>query len=102
MKSNEPGLPIVFVHGMRVSGTMWRPAIQAPGERHPIAAPDLPGPGQRRGEPEECNRLGAFAFRRALPRPQTDAMVAGGLSCETVPGVVAARTPGSTPQGRMR
>lgn len=165
MKSNEPGLPIVFVHGMRVSGTMWRPAIQALGERHPPAAPDLPGHGQRRGEPfsmpgavaavveavdqlggrallvglslggyvalaaaavhpdrvlglmamgctalprgafgavyrgaarlaarypEECNRLSAFAFRRALPRPQADAMVAGGLSCETVPGVVAA------------
>lgn len=165
MESNEAGLPIVFVHGMRVSGTMWRPVIQALGERHPIAAPDLPGHGTRRGEPfsmpgavaavvdavdqlggralvvglslggyvavaaagahpdrvlglvamgctalprgafgavyrgagrlaakhpEEFNRFSAFAFRRALPRHQADAMVAGGLSSEAVPSIVEA------------
>ncbi|WP_327228482.1 alpha/beta fold hydrolase [Streptomyces platensis] len=165
MESNEAGLPIVFVHGMRVSGTMWRPVIQALEGRHPIAAPDLPGHGTRRGEPftmpgaveavidavdqlggnalvvglslggyvavataaahpdrvlglmvmgctalprgafgavyrgagrlaarypEEFNRLSAYAFRRALPRPQADAMVAGGLSSEAVPSIVEA------------
>ncbi|MCF3144480.1 alpha/beta fold hydrolase [Streptomyces platensis] len=165
MESNEAGLPIVFVHGMRVSGTMWRPVIQALGDRHPMAAPDLPGHGTRRGEPftmpgavaavvdavdqlggramvvglslggyvavataaahpervlglmamgctasprgvfgavyrgagrlaagcpEEFNRLSAFVFRRALPRPQADAMAAGGLSSEVVPSVVEA------------
>ncbi|MCX5444235.1 alpha/beta fold hydrolase [Streptomyces nigrescens] len=165
MESNEAGLPIVFVHGMRVSGTMWRPVMQVIGERHPMAAPDLPGHGERRGEPfgmsdavaavadavdelggrallvglslggyvalatagahpdrvlglvamgctalprglfgavyrgaarlaarhpEEANRLSAFAFRRALPRPQADAMVAGGLSSEITPSVVEA------------
>ncbi|MEU8784447.1 alpha/beta fold hydrolase [Streptomyces sp. NPDC048637] len=165
MEPNEARLPLVFVHGMRVSGTMWRPLIQAIGERHPMAAPDLPGHGERRGEPfsmpgaveavaeavdelggrallvglslggyvalaaagahpdrvrglvamgctalphgpfgavyrgaarlaakhpEEFNRLSAFAFRRALPRPQADAMVAGGLSSEAAPGIIAA------------
>ncbi|MEU8686650.1 alpha/beta fold hydrolase [Streptomyces sp. NPDC048611] len=165
MEPNEAGLPIVFVHGTRVSGTMWHPVIQALGDRHPTAAPDLPGHGVRRGEPfsmsgaveavtdamdqlggrallvglslggyvalataaahpdralglvamgctalphgsfgavyrglarlaaghpEGVNRLSAFAFRRALPRRQADAMVAGGLSSEVVPGVVDA------------
>ncbi|MEU9484623.1 alpha/beta fold hydrolase [Streptomyces decoyicus] len=50
MESNEAGLPIVFVHGTRVSGAMWRPVIHTIGKRHPMAAPDLPGHGNRRGE----------------------------------------------------
>ncbi|MFE1171407.1 alpha/beta fold hydrolase [Streptomyces sp. NPDC058773] len=165
MESKEAGLPIVFVHGMRVSGTMWQPVIQALGVHHPTAAPDLPGHGVRRGEPfgmpgavaavddaltqlggrallvglslggyvalataaahpdrvlgvvamgctaaphgmfgtayrgaarlaarhpEGFNRLSAFAFRRALPRPQAAAMIAGGLSSEAVPAIVTA------------
>ncbi|MGW9170375.1 alpha/beta fold hydrolase [Streptomyces decoyicus] len=165
MDSNEAGLPIVFVHGTRVSGTMWRPVIHAIGKRHPTAAPDLPGHGNRRGEPfgipgavaavtaavdelggrallvglslggyvalaaagahpdrvlgvvamgctalprglfgavyggaarlaaghpRQADRLSAFAFRRALPRPQAHAMVSGGLSSEVTPSVVEA------------
>nr|WP_225311068.1 alpha/beta hydrolase [Microbispora cellulosiformans] len=42
-------LPIVFVHGIRLSGTMWSPVralLQVPS-----AAPDLPGHGVRRGLP---------------------------------------------------
>ncbi|TJZ44555.1 alpha/beta hydrolase [Streptomyces piniterrae] len=48
---DEAPPPIVFVHGMRVSGTMWHPVIEHIGNRHPTAAPDLPGHGARRGEP---------------------------------------------------
>ena len=44
-------LPVVFVHGLRVSGTMWQPLIRVVGQHHPSAAPDLPGHGRRRGEP---------------------------------------------------
>ncbi|MFF4603391.1 alpha/beta fold hydrolase [Streptomyces sp. NPDC001339] len=163
MDANEQALPIVFVHGMRVSGTMWRAVIRAIGTRHPTAAPDLPGHGTRRGEPftmpgavaavaeavdelggralvvglslggyvalataaahpervrglvamgcttlprgpvavayrgmaraggrypEAVNRLSAFALRRGLPRPLAEAMVAGGLSSETMPDIV--------------
>lgn len=51
MKANTTGLPLVFVHGMRVSGTMWQPVIDTLGTRHPTAAPDLPGHGSRRAEP---------------------------------------------------
>ncbi|UNO43778.1 alpha/beta hydrolase [Streptomyces sp. MST-110588] len=43
-------MPVVFVHGMRVSGTMWGPVMEAVEARHPVEAPDLPGHGRRRGE----------------------------------------------------
>lgn len=43
-------LPIVLVHGIRVSGVAWTPhrELLAPA---PIRMPDLPGHGTRRGEP---------------------------------------------------
>jgi pimeloyl-ACP methyl ester carboxylesterase len=46
----SPGLPVVFVHGIRLSGTMWHPVMERIGRDHPTAAPDLPGHGRRRGE----------------------------------------------------
>lgn len=42
------------------------------------------------GHPRQADRLSAFAFRRALPRPQAHAMVSGGLSSEVAPSVVKA------------
>ncbi|GAT65313.1 hydrolase [Planomonospora sphaerica] len=42
-------VPIVFVHGIRVSATMWDPVRSRLGR--PSAAVDLPGHGSRRGEP---------------------------------------------------
>ncbi|WP_262391703.1 alpha/beta fold hydrolase [Nocardiopsis sp. CNR-923] len=45
------GVPIVLVHGMRVSGSMWRPQVEWLRERgRTVVAPDLPGHGSRRGE----------------------------------------------------
>ena len=44
-------LPVVFLHGLRTSRTMWRAqvaAVEAAG--HPAVAIDLPGHGRRRGE----------------------------------------------------
>jgi len=157
-------LPVVFVHGLRVTGTMWQPLRKVVEPAHPSAAPDLPGHGRRRGEPftveaaarvvadtidqlggralvvgqslggyvgiaaaarhpervaglvaigctarpvgtfaavfrqlawlagrypEIANRLSAGGFRRVLPAPMAEAMVAGGLSCEVLPQVVA-------------
>lgn len=43
-------LPIVLVHGMRVSGTMWNTVIEALPSGYPVAAPDLPGHGSRKGQ----------------------------------------------------
>ncbi|WP_067172828.1 alpha/beta fold hydrolase [Microtetraspora niveoalba] len=42
-------LPVVLVHGIRVSGSMWSPVRSL--LRSPSAAPDLPGHGSRRGLP---------------------------------------------------
>jgi len=42
-------LPIVLIHGIRLSGTMWDPVRSR--LTHPAYAVDLPGHGRRRGEP---------------------------------------------------
>ncbi|MFC7330942.1 alpha/beta fold hydrolase [Marinactinospora rubrisoli] len=58
------GVPIVLVHGIRLSGSMWRPqlrSLRAEGRR--VVAPDLPGHGRRRGE--TFTLAGAVAAVRA-------------------------------------
>ncbi|WP_406231016.1 alpha/beta fold hydrolase [Nocardia sp. NBC_01009] len=42
-------IPLVFVHGIRLSGTSWSVVREQLGA-HPSAAVDLPGHGARRGE----------------------------------------------------
>ncbi|WP_436892209.1 alpha/beta fold hydrolase [Nocardiopsis dassonvillei] len=45
------GVPIVLVHGLRVSGSMWRPQVDLLTEQgRRVVTPDLPGHGSRRGE----------------------------------------------------
>ncbi|WP_017568871.1 alpha/beta fold hydrolase [Nocardiopsis halotolerans] len=45
------GVPIVLVHGLRVSGSMWRPQVELlEDEGRVVVVPDLPGHGSRRGE----------------------------------------------------
>jgi pimeloyl-ACP methyl ester carboxylesterase len=44
------GLPIVFVHGIRVNGAAWSAQLEQVGARYPVHALDLPGHGTRRGE----------------------------------------------------
>jgi pimeloyl-ACP methyl ester carboxylesterase len=51
MEVSVDRLPVVFVHGIRISGTAWRPVADLVGAFRPVAAPDLPGHGSRRGEP---------------------------------------------------
>ncbi|MEW9527281.1 alpha/beta fold hydrolase [Microbispora sp. NPDC049125] len=46
-------LPVVFIHGIRVSGTMWSPVRSC--LTAPSAAPDLPGHGSRRGVPYDTD-----------------------------------------------
>lgn len=44
-------IPIVFVHGIRTSASMWRRQVEAlRGIGHPVHAIDLPGHGSRIGE----------------------------------------------------
>ena len=40
------GVPIVLVHGLRVSGSMWRPQVELlESEGRTVVVPDLPGHG---------------------------------------------------------
>ena len=52
METPEAHVPVLLVHGIRASATMWRfqeEKLCAAG--HPVLAIDLPGHGQRMGEP---------------------------------------------------
>ncbi|MFD6952124.1 hydrolase [Nocardiopsis sp. TSRI0078] len=45
------GVPVVLVHGLRLSGSMWRPQVELlEAQGYTVVAPDLPGHGSRRGE----------------------------------------------------
>ncbi|MCI2423238.1 alpha/beta hydrolase [Saccharopolyspora sp. K220] len=44
------GLPIVLVHGIRLSGQMWSEVVDLLSGSHRVIAADLPGHGHRRGE----------------------------------------------------
>ncbi|PSK98941.1 pimeloyl-ACP methyl ester carboxylesterase [Murinocardiopsis flavida] len=45
------GMPIVLVHGLRISGSMWRSQVEVlRAQGRQVRAPDLPGHGARRGE----------------------------------------------------
>ncbi|GAA0941219.1 alpha/beta fold hydrolase [Actinocorallia libanotica] len=158
-------LPVVLLHGIRLSGTMWRQVAAAVAPHRPVRTPDLPGHGRRRGEPftmdaaadavagvidelggralvaglslggytgiataarhpervaglvamgctlrprglaaacsrsaaglaarhsRWADRLSVAGFRRTLPAPLADDVLAGGLSCEVMPQAVAA------------
>jgi pimeloyl-ACP methyl ester carboxylesterase len=43
-------LPVVLVHGIRVSAAMWHAQVTALGGHRPVLAPDMPGHGKRRAE----------------------------------------------------
>lgn len=46
---SEP-VPVVLVHGLRTSATMWRAQLEALAGSRPVLAVDLPGHGTRQGE----------------------------------------------------
>lgn len=49
MSAPDP-VPVVLVHGLRTSATMWRAQAEALDGDRPVLAVDLPGHGTRRGE----------------------------------------------------
>ncbi|MEU8433820.1 alpha/beta hydrolase [Streptomyces sp. NPDC029216] len=56
------GIPLVLVHGIRLSAQMWAPHARRLAPRFRITAPDLPGHGTRRDRPftleEAVERVG--------------------------------------------
>lgn len=86
-------LPIVLVHGIRLSGAMWTEQRKLLSDRHPVLTPDLPGHGRRRGE--RFTLAGAIAaVTDAIDEAGGRALVAG-LS---LGGYVAVATAGHHPQ----
>ncbi|MFI6508389.1 alpha/beta fold hydrolase [Streptosporangium sp. NPDC050855] len=79
-------LPIVLVHGVRVSATMWDPVISR--LDRPTTAPDLPGHGTRRGEPFTMDAA-VSAVADAVDAVGGRALVAG-LSLGGYVGIAAA------------
>ncbi|MBB2909859.1 pimeloyl-ACP methyl ester carboxylesterase [Streptosporangium becharense] len=79
-------LPLVLVHGVRVSATMWNPVVPHLGR--PTAAVDLPGHGTRKGEPFTMGTA-ASAVADAIDRLGGRAIVAG-LSLGGYVGIAAA------------
>lgn len=71
-----PALPVVLVHGMRVSGAMWWAAADRLRADRLVATPDLPGHGARRGEPFTMDGAVA-AVRSAIDEVGGRALVVG-------------------------
>lgn len=89
----SPALPIVFLHGIRLSGTMWHPVMDQIGRDHPMKAPDLPGHGSRRGE--DFTADGAIDTARAAIDDLGGRALVVGLS---LGGYVAQATAGREPE----
>ncbi|GAA3508430.1 pimeloyl-ACP methyl ester carboxylesterase [Streptosporangium album] len=84
-------LPVVFIHGIRVSATMWGPVLAR--LDRPATAVDLPGHGTRRGEPFSMDAA-TSAVADAIDALGGRALVAG-LSLGGYVGIAAAeRFPG--------
>lgn len=92
-------LPVVFLHGIRVSGTMWRPQLNEVGKRRAVSAPDLPGHGHRRGQrftmeaavdavAEEIDALGGRALVAGLSLGGYVGIAAAGRLGDRVAGLV--------------
>ncbi|MFJ3880998.1 alpha/beta fold hydrolase [Streptomyces sp. NPDC090077] len=64
------GIPLVLVHGIRVSARMWDPHTRRLAPRFRITAPDLPGHGTQRDRPfsleEAVARVGLAVEEAAL------------------------------------
>lgn len=69
-------LPVVFLHGIRLSGRCWTEVLDRVGARRPACAVDLPGHGARRGE--RFHLEGAIdAVRQAIDDMGGHAVVVG-------------------------
>ncbi|MFD0883908.1 alpha/beta fold hydrolase, partial [Streptosporangium algeriense] len=66
--------PVVFLHGIRVSATMWDPVIEH--LDRPARAIDLPGHGTRAGEPFSMDEA-VSAVAAAIDSLGGNAVVAG-------------------------
>lgn len=69
-------LPVVLVHGIRLSGRCWAGTIDDIAAERPVTAVDLPGHGPRRGEPFTMTAAVA-AVRAAVEQAGGRALLVG-------------------------
>ncbi|GIG69922.1 alpha/beta fold hydrolase [Phytomonospora endophytica] len=89
----ENALPMVFVHGIRISGTVWRPVTAIVGREHPVATPDLPGHGSRKDAPFTLDAA-VDTVARAIDAVGGRALLVGHSMGGYVSIATAARHPG--------
>lgn len=82
--SSERPWRVVLLHGIRSSGTMWRPQVAAlRAQGHDVTAVDLPGHGEASGTPftlTTAQRTIQHVVENPRPRTQTWPIAVGGLS----------------------
>ena len=95
-------VPIVLVHGLRSSSSMWRPQVELLGAQgRTVVCPDLPGHGGRRGERFSLggaidvvlgavDEVGGRALLCGLSLGGFVAIAAAGVAPRRVAGLVAA------------
>ncbi|MBR8745395.1 alpha/beta fold hydrolase [Nocardiopsis sp. MG754419] len=96
------GVPIVLVHGLRLSSSMWRPQVELlRAQGRTVVTPDLPGHGSRRGEEFSLGRavdsvlgaideVGGRALVAGLSLGGFVSIAAAGAAPGRVAGLVAA------------
>jgi pimeloyl-ACP methyl ester carboxylesterase len=94
MNDHSGPLPVVLVHGIRVSGSMWGPVADVLTTHRPVATPDLPGHGRRRGEPFTLDAA-VDAVRDAVGAVGGRALLVGHSLGGGVATLTAARHPGT-------
>lgn len=93
MTADTEPAPVVLVHGIRLSGSVWAPVVALLRDRLTIEAPDLPGHGTRGGAPFTID-TGVRAVVDAIERLGRPAVVVG----HSLGGYVALATASRYPE----
>lgn len=91
---SSAALPVVLLHGMRMTGAMWEPVAGRLRSHRPVVTPDLPGHGARQGEPFTLD-VAAAVVRDAIDEVGGRALVVGHSLGGGVATITAARHPES-------
>ncbi|MEV0063473.1 alpha/beta hydrolase [Nocardia sp. NPDC050718] len=87
-------LPVVLIHGIRLSGAAWTMVADRVADDHPVIAVDLPGHGRRRGE-KFTLAAAAETVRTAIDSVGGRALVVGHSLGGYVGIAAAAEAPGA-------
>lgn len=74
------GLPLLFVHGFPLDGTLWQPQLDALSDSYRVIVPDLRGFGESPPSPSMTMEQYAGDLEKLLDRLKVDYVVLAGLS----------------------